>query len=777
MVRKPPWKPGRFIRLETGIRGPSGTCRRTLAKIKRLSGALVTAAPGGPTHPSPLVFRRTPAAETPLSLSWGFRYERKADMALRHDQRVCIFHPGGLGDLVLASELVGSLKHAHPAAHVSLMCRAELVSVIGLYPIPPDEIIPLPQNPYLWTELSVELVAALEPLAGELRARQADLFIAAALKPTWFSSFAAAMLAPKTAICTGDPAVTRNFLAFILDRFQAGVPSLHSVEIPPDSHERERYRRILEFLQIPYQPQFPWQLPATLQSAASTRIESLGLRPREYVICFPAGSPSTSIKRWPASSFVAALAHIGKKWNLQPLFIGDSSDRERLEWYMEALRDKGAHPRMFCGGTDDIPLIAAIVSLARAYVGNDTGPMHLAQAYEVPGVGVFGGGHGQRYAPWATGSLGAAHPLPCFGCDWDCAFDRGLCVDKIPVDAIIGAFDEILDDSPPPPELREVSMVSTETKEILGLASAKYRAAQKDRAERLEAILQLSRSQHQTAQLLKDAEAKARALSSEAERRERALNEGGAIILLRDTQLAELARVAAERLEALESEHASLLQWQAEAGQRAAGLGEYERIVAARGTRIVELERVAAERLEALESEHASLLQWQAEAGQRAAGLGEYERIVAARDTRIAELERVAAERLEALESEHASLLQWQAEAGQRAAGLGEYERIVAARDTRIAELEQANLERQAESEDLRSSLLAATGAAEEFSQKLHSALATLEQERVAHDRISAELSVSLAKEELLSQELLALRNESLLHSVIRRIQNSNFRR
>ena len=58
---------------------------------------------------------------------------------------------------------------------------------------------------------------------------------------------------------------------------------------------------------------------------------------------------------------------------------------------------------------------------ARLYLGNDTGAMHLAAALGVPVTAVFGGGTWPRFVPAAVCGEAVVHPLPCFGCGWDCA--------------------------------------------------------------------------------------------------------------------------------------------------------------------------------------------------------------------------------------------------------------------------------------------------------------------------------------------------------------------
>lgn len=195
------------------------------------------------------------------------------------------------------------------------------------------------------------------------------------------------------------------------------------------------------------------------------------------------------------------------------LLLGDSGEREQLTSIAHEMA--GGPVPLFCGNSANLPLAATVLSKAAAYLGNDTGPMHLAQAYGVPGVAIFGGG-GQwpRYAPWAAGSIALVHPLPCFGCDWDCFLGRGLCVESVPVEAVSRALLSALK-SRQEPAIVSVQVLDSAIFPLLADASARYRQSQRDRARRLEIILELTRANER----LKDIESQASAVRAENEAR------------------------------------------------------------------------------------------------------------------------------------------------------------------------------------------------------------------------------------------------------------------
>ena len=101
-------------------------------------------------------------------------------------------------------------------------------------------------------------------------------------------------------------------------------------------------------------------------------------------------------------------------------------------WFTWLGRGK-ADPRVWLGKDGEIPVLAALAAAAKMYVGNDTGPMHIAAAVNTPVVAIFGGGTWPRFRPRGDRSLAIAGEMPCFGCGWDCIFADAPCMSLVAV--------------------------------------------------------------------------------------------------------------------------------------------------------------------------------------------------------------------------------------------------------------------------------------------------------------------------------------------------------
>jgi lipopolysaccharide export system permease protein len=106
-------------------------------------------------------------------------------------------------------------------------------------------------------------------------------------------------------------------------------------------------------------------------------------------------------KQWPAERFAelaqgltgsgAALARA------RVAVLAAGQERDQAQPVIAALP---AERMLDLVGAVDLPTAAACLRRCRAFLGNDSGLMHLAAAAGTPTLGLFGPSHAQRYGPW-----------------------------------------------------------------------------------------------------------------------------------------------------------------------------------------------------------------------------------------------------------------------------------------------------------------------------------------------------------------------------------------
>lgn len=95
-------------------------------------------------------------------------------------------------------------------------------------------------------------------------------------------------------------------------------------------------------------------------------------------------------KVWPAGKFVEAAQYCAEKLGLTPVFI--AGEGEDLSPFRDFRTMSGAPLRE----------VMSLVAGADLFVGNDSGPAHMAAAFGVPVVVLFGNSDPVVWAPWKT---------------------------------------------------------------------------------------------------------------------------------------------------------------------------------------------------------------------------------------------------------------------------------------------------------------------------------------------------------------------------------------
>ena len=114
--------------------------------------------------------------------------------------------------------------------------------------------------------------------------------------------------------------------------------------------------------------------------------------PRAAVIHAVAATPE---KTWAPDNFLAIASHLAQS-GLSPVFIGAAGDD---------LAPFRAYPTL----QTSLSEIKSLLARAALFVGNDSGPAHMAAAFGVPSVVIFGPSDPAIWGPWrTTGEVAAA---------------------------------------------------------------------------------------------------------------------------------------------------------------------------------------------------------------------------------------------------------------------------------------------------------------------------------------------------------------------------------
>jgi lipopolysaccharide heptosyltransferase I len=134
--------------------------------------------------------------------------------------------------------------------------------------------------------------------------------------------------------------------------------------------------------------------PLPQSADVSEKVKEVRDNLRDYIVLVPGARWDTKI--WPAGNFGALASMLP----LKSVVIGGSQDRARAE---EIVRLSGGRALSVAGETS-LPELVELMRTARCVVTNDSGPMHIAAALDIPVAAIFG-----PTSPARTGPYGQRH--------------------------------------------------------------------------------------------------------------------------------------------------------------------------------------------------------------------------------------------------------------------------------------------------------------------------------------------------------------------------------
>ncbi|ABQ27959.1 glycosyltransferase family 9 protein [Geotalea uraniireducens] len=341
------------------------------------------------------------------------------------------------GDIILLANFIDSLLERLPHAEITMLVRDGY-----------DQLAPVLSPRLRWITTSLFPYANYDPLdrlhvdalLKRLGETSWDLLLNTAYTRTWLDSIINASVHADKSIAIGDNRRLEESHTKVLDVFGLRGKACWDYYVPVSgtSHETDKYKILYETLfdEPPHTQLTGLSLGSeSLVEAESVLLEN-GLSLQEYFVCLPGGGQNVPIKMWPLERFVDVILWACEKFSLKVLLVGQENERELLQNISGMLHDRGGSSSLWTGKAGQLPLLLAILSKASFYLGNDSGPMHMASAVGIPVVGIFGGGYWPRFLPVGNRAIAVAGDLPCFGCTWECPFIDAPCVRLVEVEDV-----------------------------------------------------------------------------------------------------------------------------------------------------------------------------------------------------------------------------------------------------------------------------------------------------------------------------------------------------
>ena len=155
------------------------------------------------------------------------------------------------------------------------------------------------------------------------------------------------------------------------------------------------------------------------------------------------GATYGSAKRWYPERFAAVADEIARDFSARILIIGGPNEAEIGKEVVAKMRT----PSLNLAGRTSVRQLMALLSQCRLLVTNDSGPMHVAAAFHVPIVAIFGSTDHTTTSPLWPKCRIVRKPAACAPClKTECPTDH-RCMTAVSVTEVVDAARSLLTDS------------------------------------------------------------------------------------------------------------------------------------------------------------------------------------------------------------------------------------------------------------------------------------------------------------------------------------------
>lgn len=290
-------------------------------------------------------------------------------------RRLLVVRLDNIGDVVLLSPSLRTLRQALPQARIVLMASHAGSQVRPMLPWVDDVIVSRP----VWQDVSGSIPQSFEREMAMVDMVREWEFDAAII----FTSFSQSPY-PPAYVC---------YLAGIPIRlgqskeFGGSLLSQWVKPLPDSLHQAERNLYLLESAGFEVTDRRLFlHIPAFIQRTADQHLRHNGIDPKAPFILLAPGA-SCSARRYPIEQFAAFVRLLIDATDLPLVVVGSSREEELVA---PVLAGRMGRPVSLVGQTS-VPELAAIVKRSALVVANNSAPLHMADALGRPMVILYSG--------------------------------------------------------------------------------------------------------------------------------------------------------------------------------------------------------------------------------------------------------------------------------------------------------------------------------------------------------------------------------------------------
>lgn len=335
--------------------------------------------------------------------------------------RILIRGTNWVGDAVISVPAMKELRRIFPHAHICLLVRPWVKDIYAAADFV-DEVLEYDKDGRHrgW--------AGFRTLSAELRRRRFDCAILLQ------NAFEAALMA----WCARIPArigYARDGRSLLLTHPCRIDPAVKRV------HQAYYYLGILSEMgwldskiweHNDYAPSIQVGIRAEDAAAAGEMLRSAGIAQGEMIVGINPGAFYGAAKRWFPERYAAVADALADLYGARIVIFGSSNEHAVAQEVAAAMK----RPPLIMAGRTTLGQLMGLIQQCRLLITNDSGPMHLAAALDVPQLAIFGSTSEIATGPLSRSAVVIKHPVdcnPCFlrECPTDFRCMKGISADMV----------------------------------------------------------------------------------------------------------------------------------------------------------------------------------------------------------------------------------------------------------------------------------------------------------------------------------------------------------
>ncbi len=363
-------------------------------------------------------------------------------------KNILIIQLADIGDMVLSSAFLRELRRHYPKAWIGLVVQPSMVNLVEKCP-DIDEVIPFRWRTFKdWGNafsghfrwwLQTTLLTA-----HRFWRRHIDM----AISLRWNND--ASQAAALTLMYTSGAPVRVAYRDIPHDRIPYRVTDINRLITRGPvraylKHEVDLQMEILSSLGA--KPSTPrvrvWTGPDD-EDFARNALSRAGFRTGGPIISLAPGA-AWPFRRWPSDRFIALGRWLQETYGANIVILAAPNELELARRVEQGLPDDKT---VSLAGKTTIRQMAAVLRHCRLFIGNDSGPIHVAAGVGIPVVGFFGPGEYERFKPAGIDHEAIRLGLPCSPCSQNCAFNDPRCIKGISLERTKEVVAGILSQTP-----------------------------------------------------------------------------------------------------------------------------------------------------------------------------------------------------------------------------------------------------------------------------------------------------------------------------------------